>query len=704
MNQKKDFSIPKNHKLRSRILFTLGIMILALTVINPTTTVLALDADGRLTQSELQEYIFLKITWQSTAGSIPGGLIGLGTDSGTGNHFMYYQLPVDYKDNTWGNNEIDTSTYGDEGHQVGSYNSNPHTVRKIWQGDQLGGTGPGNRIVIRPTETLTTDRTNSVGTLEFNVDLLASEFGAAGSVNNLLVTGQLGNPFLGLKGLTQLSAENNGDFFQIGISPNQAVNFVKVATSSSWNIEHFGPSGTGNIAQSEIDAAIKLPANLLPGLMEDSPLVTTTTTSNLVTGGFTRVNPDDPTSPIIDYDNVNPTYDDWWFPASFEIELLADLFSGDDWTTQAVSDLINGNSETALVWVPSGGHISPNKYGVSGINTPIFELVPMPSIDLEKYVSVCDQSTWVDADLPTGPQAALGGCVYFKFDVLNDGNVPLSSVTLSDTDFSFATYTPSTSEGYSLSTDDIVFDDPINPGETYTVIIGPIDSVSGQHTDTGTAEGTYDSTVYDDTDDANYFGAYTPSVDIEKYVSVDDQSTWVDADLPTGPQAVPGESVYFKFDVLNDGNVPLSSVTLDDDIFDFTLITGVEYYDDSATSTTTITSPSGYTVSGGTVSFTDPLDPDDMYIVIIGPISAVSGQHTDTGTVEGTYDSTVYDDTDDANYFGEDPSPPESPNVGGHLVYTNFLQYLYMRTIIIFILLILGSQYLRSQKRVISFQ
>ena len=179
--------------------------------------------------------------------------------------------------------------------------------------------------------------------------------------------------------------------------------------------------------------------------------------------------------------------------------------NGDKYHRYAINYLGEGEALSFQIVDWMDGDWSNNECHIS---VKIFEVEPpvTPSIDLEKYVSVDDQSTWVDADVTTGPQATPGESVYFKFDIYNDGNVPLSSVTLSDTDFSFGTYTPSTSEGYTLSTDDIVFDDPIEPGETYPVIIGPISAVSGQHTNTGTVEGTYDATPYTDTDDANYIG------------------------------------------------------------------------------------------------------------------------------------------------------------------------------------------------------
>jgi len=216
--------------------------------ISATDEAAAFNADGRLTPDELSSYVFFKINWTTNLNAsspnhtVDGGLLGIGTDPVTGNHFMYYQLPVDYKDNTWGFDDYSTGTTTGTS-QVGGYGAgggNQHTYRKVHQGDQLGGTGSGSRIVIRPTGTVPV---SSDSTLEFNIDLVASTLThtQAQSNDNDFLTGQLGNTFLGLKSLTQLPVENNGDFFQIGTTADQAQNFIKVATSTSWNVERFGP-------------------------------------------------------------------------------------------------------------------------------------------------------------------------------------------------------------------------------------------------------------------------------------------------------------------------------------------------------------------------------------------------------------------------------------------------------------------------------
>jgi YqxM protein len=114
-----------------------------------------------------------------------------------------------------------------------------------------------------------------------------------------------------------------------------------------------------------------------------------------------------------------------------------------------------------------------------------------PSIDVEKYVST-DGTTWQDADDPTGPEVPVGDPVWFRFVVTNDGNVTLTDITLSDSDFDVS--------GCTLT-------DPLAPDDSFECVIGSYEAEEGQHTDTATATGDYDGQTYSDEDDANYYGS-----------------------------------------------------------------------------------------------------------------------------------------------------------------------------------------------------
>ena len=181
-----------------------------------------------------------------------------------------------------------------------------------------------------------------------------------------------------------------------------------------------------------------------------------------------------------------------------------------------------------------------------------------PAIDIEKYVSVDNGTTWADADSVTGPTLLSGTNPRFKFVVTNTGDVTLTSVTISDNVY---TTLPA---GCSVAT--------LAAGGSYECSVTGA-WAAGQHTNTATVTGSYtdDSGVspqppVSDSDAANYFGA-APAIDIEKLVSVDGGLTWADADSVTGPTLLSGTNPQFKFVVTNTGNVALTSVTVSDNVY-----------------------------------------------------------------------------------------------------------------------------------------
>jgi hypothetical protein len=63
---------------------------------------------------------------------------------------------------------------------------------------------------------------------------------------------------------------------------------------------------------------------------------------------------------------------------------------------------------------------------------------------------------------------------------------------------------------------------------------------------------------------------YQPSIDLTKYVSVDNGVTWDDANAPTGPSLASGSGIspQFKYTVSNNGNITLADVVLTDAVYD----------------------------------------------------------------------------------------------------------------------------------------
>ncbi|MBL8155415.1 MAG: hypothetical protein JNM70_14620 [Anaerolineae bacterium] len=112
-----------------------------------------------------------------------------------------------------------------------------------------------------------------------------------------------------------------------------------------------------------------------------------------------------------------------------------------------------------------------------------------------------------------------------------------------------------------------------------------------------------------------------PKLDVEKFVSFDGV-TWQDADAAPGPIVTPGTAVTFRFNVMNSGNVELTNLSLSDSTLDVS-----------------------------TCALPAALPPGAFFECVIGPQTAVDGQHTNTVTASGAFNGIVVSDSDAANYF-----------------------------------------------------
>ena len=179
-----------------------------------------------------------------------------------------------------------------------------------------------------------------------------------------------------------------------------------------------------------------------------------------------------------------------------------------------------------------------------------------PQIDIEKYVSVDGGATWQDADTATGPYLVAGTHPQFKFVVTNTGAVALSSLSLSDTDFT-AFYASDLQTTCAIPA-------TLAPAASFSCYVGSAWN-AGQHANTATASGSFvdgaGNTESDsDTDAAHYFGA-NPSFAVTKVCKA-------------GAEPIPQEGpALFTVAFHNDGNVPLS-ITADDGIGTFSLAIG----------------------------------------------------------------------------------------------------------------------------------
>ena len=213
--------------------------------------------------------------------------------------------------------------------------------------------------------------------------------------------------------------------------------------------------------------------------------------------------------------------------------------------------------------------------------------------------------------------ADVGETIAYTYTVTNDGNVDLANVSVRD------------SLGITVTCVAMT----LAPGEfttctaSYTITqsdinVGKVDNVA---TATGTAP---DGRTVQDGATATVTLPQNPSIDVEKYVSVDNGTTWEDADDPTGPYMICYTyDPQFKFVVTNTGNVDLTGITLTDSDFD---------------------------LSGCTVP---PLAVGASFeCFVTDPWEEV--QHTDKASATVDFGGQTYSDTDDANYRYRVPSSP----------------------------------------------
>lgn len=232
-----------------------------------------------------------------------------------------------------------------------------------------------------------------------------------------------------------------------------------------------------------------------------------------------------------------------------------------------------------------------------------------PSISIQKFVSIDGGITWQDASVAPGPDADLGGQVSFRFLVSNDGDVPLSNLTLSDSVF---------------DTGSCALPATLSPGSFFECTIGPFAVVSGQHVNEATATGDYEGAIVSAMDRAHYFGGDRPSIRVEKSISVDGGSNWNTAHSVPGPALEVDTNVWFRFVVTNDGNRPLTDIVLSDSVFE-------------------------------TASCILPvsMQPAETSTCVIGPFSVEEGQHVNTVNVEAMFSGVSVADGDTAHYVGE---------------------------------------------------
>ena len=227
-------------------------------------------------------------------------------------------------------------------------------------------------------------------------------------------------------------------------------------------------------------------------------LITIANTGNISLTGITV------TDNVEGFGATNATY------VSGDAGTIGVLDVGETWTFSASYVLTQADLDSAGYGTPAGdlpgdgfldnvatGDTNETPEDTANAQVP---LVYAPHVDIEKLVSVDGGLTYFDADSPTGPPADGENVtdILFKFIVTNDGNISLTGVDVTDTDFDLNGLDP----GTNWAVPDLA------PGDSEELVI-TVPFEIGQHTDTGTVTTDQDVT---DSDDANYFGFQGPGV------------------------------------------------------------------------------------------------------------------------------------------------------------------------------------------------
>lgn len=204
--------------------------------------------------------------------------------------------------------------------------------------------------------------------------------------------------------------------------------------------------------------------------------------------------------------------------------------------------------------------VTSNEFDVNlGNNTATDDiLLGHPAFTILK--EVWDGNAWQDANTPTGPEGIGGEPMDFRISVTNTGNVTLTNMTFED-----------------LLTGEGMDETPVTITPIASIAIGATVRIefsqeifNGQNLNTITASVDYHGETITHSEIAYAFGkAAEPGVDIQKYVSFNEGVTWFDADTAPGPQYDPSTAInpQFKFVVTNTGNVTLTDLSVDDNVF-----------------------------------------------------------------------------------------------------------------------------------------
>ena len=203
-------------------------------------------------------------------------------------------------------------------------------------------------------------------------------------------------------------------------------------------------------------------------------------------------------------------------------------------------DLDRGDSEIIPVYTTNPMVNTVNTACAEGVDDlgnpvgPVCDSAEVVVVVIEPCIDIEKSTNGQDADSPTGPYIPVGDPVAWEYVVTNCGNVPLSSITVTDSE---AGVTPAYVSG------DTNTDSLLDLTETW-IYQASGTAAAGQYANIGTATGTPPvGAAVDDTDPSHYFGANPHTIMLVfSYV-------W---------ETTPYGNVELTIQDQNDGNVPLT--------------------------------------------------------------------------------------------------------------------------------------------------
>ena len=282
---------------------------------------------------------------------------------------------------------------------------------------------------------------------------------------------------------------------------------------------------------------------------------------------------------------------------------------------------------------------------VSDDDSEEVDVVYAPEMGITKVATIYNEDGSLDEDQRA---ETAGDYISYSFEVSNLGNITLTEVLVEDATIGYSTTIDAIEVGGSVTLE------PVEKVIVTQAMLDAQDPTKDGQDDECDFENTVTATAVEldgsvsDTECSNF--DYDPNVDIEKLISVNG-GAFVDADSPTGPEVdIVGETVTFRIEVTNTGNISLTDVTIED----------LKYVEGAFHSEVTVPTLIGLTDEDGDGEFDDLAVGAVAYVEYTDVLTA--DQHRNDATVTTAEGVT---DTDSAHYFGLISDGPGVRTPGG---------------------------------------